>query len=132
MTFQPGQSGNPAGRPPGSKNKDWASLRFWYEKLEEVWDDLPKNERARLSVELFKVILTKRNLPADSPEDSKKNAEDAAKVLKEIMGGATGSDSGRNSVSESVGVAERVSGLQVAPDTAPHQNGVAGVEDQKP
>jgi hypothetical protein len=41
MRFQPGQSGNPAGRPPGSLNKKTLALQEAFEaKAEEIVDDV--------------------------------------------------------------------------------------------
>src|ERR1700732_2732275 len=46
MKFQPGQSGNPAGRPPGSLNKKTLALEAAYEaKAEEAVNDIM--ERAK-------------------------------------------------------------------------------------
>lgn len=73
--FVKGQSGNPAGRPKGAKDKRWATLEYWVEKLEEELPRLDKGDRAEIILEMFKIIAGRRPLPSLSPEDSVENVK---------------------------------------------------------
>jgi hypothetical protein len=67
MTFQPGQSGNPAGRPKGSKNRATAALRASVEShAEDVIRVLADAARAG-SVSAAKALLDRVLPPARQP-----------------------------------------------------------------
>ena len=63
--FQPGQSGNPAGRPPGSKNVLTKTIRkrlkavidSQIEEMPGLLDDLPARDRLDVIVKLMKYVL---------------------------------------------------------------------------
>ncbi len=81
-----GPSLNPGGRPAGSKDKKWATLQYWYERLEKSLED-PKMtvaQRAQIEMQMITVILGRKPLPPDSPEDSVENALAAQAYLKKL------------------------------------------------
>ncbi|NLO04103.1 MAG: hypothetical protein GX126_17610 [Bacteroidales bacterium] len=65
--FKPGQSGNPAGRPPKAINKisrpvkesvaDFLTEKF--EELPEIWQKLKPREQARLLIDLLPYVASK-------------------------------------------------------------------------
>lgn len=82
--FQKGQSGNIQGRPKGSKDHRWASVGFWFEELKKDWGKLKPSVRAKLSIELMKMVSHKlKQLPSD-PNESAMNVADMMGQLKEI------------------------------------------------
>lgn len=82
--FKPGQSGNPSGRPKGALDKSWATLQFWYEKLEEYFPLLEAKDAANISMKMFELILAKKQLPPDTPSESVQNAMMLMGELKAI------------------------------------------------
>jgi hypothetical protein len=96
MRFQPGQSGNPAGRPPGSLNKKTLALQEAFEaKGEEIVDDViarAKNgQPAAMRLLMERLVPTGRNrrfaidLPVvKTPEDAEAAV---AVVLAELAAG---------------------------------------------
>lgn len=81
--FKPGCKPGP-GRPKGSKDKRWASVSFWFEELKKDWTKLKPAQRAKLSIELMKMITAKSKVIPSDPEDSVFNAEEAMKTLEQI------------------------------------------------
>lgn len=65
MTFQPGQSGNPAGKPKGAKNKTSEQLRRVLreflsanlDSLQESYSQLGPKDKIRFIIDLVKVVL---------------------------------------------------------------------------
>lgn len=84
--FKKGQSGNPKGKKPGTKDKKWATLQYWYERLEETLskEKMPIAVRAQIEYNMIVVILGRKPLPPDSPEESVKNALLAQENLRKL------------------------------------------------
>jgi Family of unknown function (DUF5681) len=84
MKFQPGQSGNPAGRPPGSRNKKTLALEEEFEEhvdeiLKEVVGRAKEGEKAAMRLCMERMLAPKRerpvaiDLPAiETPADARK------------------------------------------------------------
>lgn len=70
------ESPNPEGKPKGAKDKRWATLDYWMEKIENEWEKLSPKDRAHISVEIWKAIVARRPLPPATPEESVKRVED--------------------------------------------------------
>jgi hypothetical protein len=96
MKFQPGQSGNPAGRPPGSLNKKTLALQEAFEaKAEEIVDDVvarAKNgQPAAMRLVMERLVPTGRNRRFAIELPAIKTADDAeaavAVVLAELAAG---------------------------------------------
>jgi hypothetical protein len=83
MPFQPGQSGNPGGRPVGTVNRKWANIGFWFDIIEKNMDRLNPHEKIQLSKWAMEILIEKSK-GIDSPEDSKANVEETMKLLKEM------------------------------------------------
>jgi hypothetical protein len=65
MAFQPGQSGNPAGKPKGAKNKTSEQLRRVLreflsanlDSLQESYNELDPKDKMKFIVDLVRVVL---------------------------------------------------------------------------
>ena len=82
--FQPGVSGNPAGRPVGSKNKDYLRPKYWHDLVMSEWDGLDSVQRATIAMKGFAVVMPKVLSP-QSVEESVQNAQAAMKMLKMLQ-----------------------------------------------
>lgn len=84
--FKGGVSGNPAGKKPGTKDKKWATLQYWFERLQKTLDDskLPLAVRAQIELKMTELLMARKQLPPDTPEDSVENARAAQALLKAL------------------------------------------------
>ena len=69
----------------GNSNANaWATLKYWAEKFEERLPDKRNAANARLALEMFTLLLSKRLLPPETVEDSLNNANRAFDILKAL------------------------------------------------
>lgn len=78
MPFEKGQSGNPAGKKPGTLNKATVNnlkLNTWMDRLAEDVQLLPDaKERIQVSMQIIDRILAKSGIPS-TPEESVDNVD---------------------------------------------------------
>ena len=105
MAFKKGQSGNPKGRPKGSKDKATAELRAWVEKfiadnldtIESDIKELEPNERVKFFLALLNYSLPKQqSVKADITDEREQivianlSAESRETLEKIKRGGLSG------------------------------------------
>lgn len=83
MPFAPGQSGNPAGRPKGSVNRKWADISYWFDIIEANIGSVSPAQKIEIAKWAMAILIDKTK-SIDDPEASKRNAEDAMLILKEM------------------------------------------------
>lgn len=83
MPFQPGQSGNPAGRPAGSKNRQWADIGYWFKYIQDNIDALPADEKIRIAKWAMEILIGKIK-DIETPADSAENAKATLELLKTL------------------------------------------------
>jgi hypothetical protein len=84
MSFVPNDPRiNRAGRPKGAKDQKWKNIEAIWEMLMKEWDKLTPNERAKYSMDVFKLHFERAiaQLPKDQ-NDSVKNAETMLAMLR--------------------------------------------------
>lgn len=90
--WQPGQSGNPAGRPAGCKDKKWASLDYWFSLVESEWADIKPETRVKVAIEAWKALIARKTFSA-TPEESVANTEATMKMLTMLQEVSRGNNS---------------------------------------
>ncbi len=90
MQFQPGQSGNPAGRPPGARNKTTRAIEALIDGEAEVITrkaiELAKSgEAAAIRLCLDRLCPPQKDRPAPFDMPKMETAEDAVKVSAAIV-----------------------------------------------
>src|ERR1043166_4205472 len=95
MQYQPGQSGNPAGRPPGSRNKKTIALEAAFEEhaeeiLKEVVGRAKEGEKTAMRLCMERMLAPKRERPVaidlpviETPADARKALAVVAAELSE-------------------------------------------------
>jgi uncharacterized protein YbdZ (MbtH family) len=89
--WKPGQSGNPAGRPPGSKDKKWASLDYWFSLVENEWADIKPETRVKVAIEAWKALIARKQFSL-TPEESVANTEASMRMLAMLQDVSRGGD----------------------------------------
>lgn len=86
--FKPGQSGNPAGRPLGSKNKQYLTLEFWFEYIHDSANKLSESQKVAVGLQCLDKLLAKMPTIPQTPEDSLKNATAKFDLIKQLENNA--------------------------------------------
>lgn len=70
MVWKEGESGNPTGRPLGTKNKNCVSLRYWFNLIAECAEEMPAQKKIDIAFRASELLLPKVTvLPADPEAD---------------------------------------------------------------
>ncbi len=102
--FKPGQSGNPAGKPKGTKDKKWQNIQAIWDMFIEEYPKLRSNEKARYMLEIFKLHFERAI--AQLPKDQNDSINSANKLMEELkqleaqFGQRDGTKSDTNSVAD--------------------------------
>jgi hypothetical protein len=116
--WQPGHSGNPAGRPPGSKDKKWASLDYWFSLVENEWSEIKPETRVRVAIEAWKALIARKQFSL-TPEESVANTEATMKMLKMLQEVGRGNNAGISAGGDPAGVEDGRLAAQTPPAPAP-------------
>jgi hypothetical protein len=81
-SFKPGVSGNPKGRPVGSKDQKWKSAQAIWDLLQAEWANLTPNQRAGYAMDVFKMHFERAI--AQLPKDSNDSLTSANKLMDEL------------------------------------------------
>lgn len=99
MPFPKGKSGNPTGRPLGSKNKNYLDVSHWLGRADE---ELQKEDSADKRVAIVKwateLIMQKVPILPATPGDSVSNALESQALLKALEVDASHAESNPTSV----------------------------------
>ena len=130
MLFQKGQSGNPAGRRPGSRNKQTiAAEKLFAEDSEElirVAIKLAKEgDIAALRLCLDRICAPQRHRPVSFDLPQLAMAADAVGAMSALVEGIA---AGELSAPEAAGLAKVIQGFAQALTTADHDKRIASVE----
>jgi len=98
------------GRPPGCKDKKWASIQYWFEKIELDFYSLEPRDRVKIAIDVFLALLARKQLPPETPEESVENAK---KLQEELNAIANGSRTEAVAGSSPVCLDDRATGIQV-------------------
>ena len=82
MPFKPGQSGNPAGKPKGTKDKKWQSIQAMWDMFMAEYDKLTPAQRAHYSFETVKMHFERAI--AQLPKESSDSLTNANKLMEEM------------------------------------------------
>ena len=112
--WQKGQSGNPAGKPLGTKDKPFLKPEYWHNLIMEQWEELSAKDRATIAMKGFACLIA-RTMGPQTPEESVEASEAAFKVLK-MMEDASRSVGGRG---HTISVEDGPPGVQTEGPAAP-------------
>src|SRR3977135_2207661 len=133
MQFQKGQSGNPAGRPRGARNKQAIAAEKLFaddaEELAKVASDLAKaGDIAALRLCLDRICAPHRHRPVPFEMPALGVAADAVGAMGTLMEGIAG---GELSAPEAAGLAKVIQGFTQALNTADLDKRIAELEKMK-
>lgn len=89
--FKPGESGNPSGRPPGSKNKSTKALKEFFKELTDS-DEYRESLKARLLGAKLHPAVEKFILEHEAGAVPKQVSIDVGPTLAELIAGAAKGD----------------------------------------
>lgn len=93
MPFSKGKSGNPKGRPEGSKNKNYLDMSHWLGRADELFNRQKDEEKQLLIVKwAAELIMQKVQLVPATPADSANNALEQQTLLKALERDASESE----------------------------------------
>jgi|ERR1700690_879089 len=83
--FQKGVSGNPKGKPKGTKDKKWQNIQAIWDLFIKEYPKLRANERAKYMLDIFKLHFERAiaQLPKET-NDSVLSAQKMLDVLKDL------------------------------------------------
>lgn len=102
---------NRVGRPVGAKDKKWSSLDYWFGLVENEWTNIGPKERARIAIDAWKALLSRKQFPM-TPEESVKNADVAMNLLKVLEDASRNADARRSQTGHEIGMANGKIGVQ--------------------
>lgn len=82
--FQKGQSGNPGGKPKGTKNKNFLSLQYWFGLIADNAEDLTPKEQIEIAFKAANLLVPKITTLPMEPGDSVDNAKKTLELLQEL------------------------------------------------
>lgn len=70
------------GRPKGQVNKNYLTIRYWFDRLEKDLKELTPAQRSRVSINMMQMLMQKARNLSISNEDHQGNDADDASLLR--------------------------------------------------
>lgn len=74
------------GRPKGSKPRSWLQIEYWFNRLNAEYYQLKPIEKAKISLEVMKVLVNKLQTLPKEASDSVANASATMDLIKALEG----------------------------------------------